>query len=307
MTDSFLVSGSIDASIIVPTYRDRDALQRCLDCLAKQTVAAARIEIIVADNDPDNDPHSPAPATVVLPDNARLVRQPKAGSYAARNAALAEVRAPVVFFTDADCLPATDWVERALALLDAEPKVDRIGGAIELEPAGERWRVPELYDRLFNLRQARYVERGYAATANLVVRRHVFDRTGLFDETLFSSGDKEWNRRAGKAGFSLVYAESVRVRHGARDSFAAHAKKRARVAKGRLRMRVVDGRPTRPLSLFRYRLPSPGASLRILLSKGPSLSQRFAMLAFDYRLRRHEHDVTLALLAAKPRASDAEQ
>ena len=291
---------SIDAAIIVPTYQDWTALQRCLDCLAEQSVEAHRIEIIVSNNNPDEEP----PEGFALPANARWVWQPKAGSYAARNAALAEVRAPVVCFTDADCRPAPDWVARALALLEAEPQLDRIGGAIVLTPGGERWSVPELYDRLFNLRQARYVARGYAATANLIVRRAVFDEVGPFDASLFSSGDKEWNRRAGKAGFSLLYAGTVRVRHAARDSFAEHAKKRTRVAKGRLRMRAAGGQANaRPRTLFKYLLPSPGAVLRIVFCRGPSLAQRLSLLSFDYRLRRHEHDVTRTLLEQGPDGS----
>lgn len=288
---SAATSTHLAASVIVPTYRDRESLAGCLACLARQDFPAERFEIVVADNDPEAARSPPS----ALPANARLVHQPTPGSYAARNAAAAGAGGAVLFFTDADCRPAPDWIASGLRLLEENPAVDRLGGAVVLSAAGARWTVPELYDRLFNLRQERYVGRGYAATANLVVRRELFERVGPFDERLYSSGDKEWNRRAGAAGSRLLYADTVRVEHPARASFAEHARKRARVVQGRLALRRERG--ANPwLALPKYLLPSAGAALRIARAPSLTLAERLALLAFDYRLRLHELRTTVALL-----------
>lgn len=280
------------ASVIIPTYGDWDALAGCLAALAAQTVAPADVEIIVADNNPA---HAPPPG-LTLPANARVVHEPAPGSYAARNAAAADARGAVLFFTDADCRPEPDWLAAGLVAFDADPALGRAAGPIELTPAGPEWTAPEIYDRLFNLRQARYVARGYAATANLAVRRAAFDRVGPFDAALRSSGDKEWNGRATALGIPIAYVAPMRVRHPARASFEALAAKRARVAGGKTALRRKAGLRLR-LSLLRFALPSSSAVRRILAEPGLTAAMRLDLLGLDWRLQRAEGAARRALLA----------
>ncbi len=242
------------ASVIVPTFGDWDGLSACLRCLEAQEVPTAEVEVIVGNNNPSAE----VPVSLAVPENARIVWEPRPGSYAARNAAAAEARGEVLFFTDADCLPEPDWIAAGLAAFDADPELGRAAGPIVMTAAGEAWTAPEVYDRLFNLRQERYVARSYAATANLAVRRAVFERVGPFDAELKSSGDKEWNGRAAAAGVPIAYVAAMRVRHPARASFAELARKRARVAEGKAALRKKRGLAAR-LSAARLVLPSSSA------------------------------------------------
>ena len=278
-----MAEGGPRVSVIVPTYRDWDALAACLSCLRAQSLDPAAFEILVANNNPD----AALPADFAPPPNARVIWQPKPGSYAARNAALREARGAVFAFTDSDCRPEPDWLENALALLDRHGEVDRIGGAVIVTPNGADWTLPELYDRTFGLRQDRYVPRGYAATANLIVRRALFERVGPFNEDLYSSGDKEWNLRAQAAGSRIVLGEDVRVRHAARSSFEALKKKRLRVAGGRFRMK---GKHERRLWIPspKYLFPAFSALKRIRREPGLTRGQVIRLWAMDYALRRAE-------------------
>jgi hypothetical protein len=61
----------------------------------------------------------------------------------------------------------------------------------------------EYLDRLSYLNQPAYAAEGYGATANLFVRRSVFDAVGLFRADVLSLGDREWGKRATSAGFNL--------------------------------------------------------------------------------------------------------
>lgn len=280
-----------NASVIIPTYGDWEGLGACLAALSAQDIDPARFEIVVGNNNGEPD----VPEELVLPSNARVVWEPKPGSYSARNAAVAESRGQVLFFTDADCVPASDWVSRGLQLLEDDPGVDRLAGRIQLTPAGDRWQIAELYDRLFNLRQARYVKRGYAATANLVVRRSLFERVGPFNDSLYSSGDKEWNRRAGKLDSGLRYCPDLVIEHGARASFEEHAKKRARVTKGRFLMKGEKRRPSL-WSKLRHRLPSLSAAKVILRAPGLSMAERAGLWRLERRLERVEHETLRQLI-----------
>ena len=101
-------------SVIVPTYKRRAALERCLAALDAQTLARDRFEVIVVDDG------SPAPpretvARVATSLNVRLIEQANAGPASARNAGARAARGEYVVFTDDDCCPAPEW----LAAIDA--------------------------------------------------------------------------------------------------------------------------------------------------------------------------------------------
>jgi glycosyltransferase involved in cell wall biosynthesis len=227
---------TLRATVIIPTFQDWKALQACLDCLAAQTVEQSMFEVIIANNNTVAD----VPGDLRLPPNARVIHVPKPGSYSARNVALQAAQADILFFTDSDCQPDSRWIEVGLAEIARLEPLGRVGGAVELFPEGGRWTGAALYDRVHLLLQERYVKSGWCVTANLVVERKAFDHVGLFDDNLFSNGDREWNKRATDLGCGLVYSPDTLVRHPARSSFAELARKRRRVTGG-VHTRQVNG------------------------------------------------------------------
>lgn len=221
-------------TVIVPTFRDWERLALCLRALEEQTYPSGRLEILVVNNDPSDHP----PPSLRLPANARLLQEPAPGSYAARNRGLREATGDLIGFTDADCIPEPDWVERAVAAAsDADGRV-RVAGAIRLfrEPGGSRpvwW-----FESVISFDQQNNVCHGVAVTANLFVEKSVFETVGPFDASLFSGGDVTWNRLATEKGIPLIYAAHVVVRHPARISMAEVLKKYRRVfGNGYLRAR----------------------------------------------------------------------
>jgi GT2 family glycosyltransferase len=218
-------------SVVVPVYRDHDRLARCLEALARQSYPAERREIVVVDNAPD-----PCRRPAVLPASApvRLVHEPRAGSYAARNRGIALARGDILAFTDADCIPEPDWMRAGVDRLAGDPRGGVAAGAVELFYARpERPNVCELYDALAAFRQETYVTRlGFGATANLFASRAVLEVVGGFDPRLKSQGDVEWGRRVAAAGYTMVYASEARVRHPARATLGALAARARRLVGG---------------------------------------------------------------------------
>lgn len=197
-----------DVSVIVPVRTHAGALPALLASLAAQTLDTDRFEVLLVENGEGR-------VGDLERDAGRLrlrVLRSAPGAYAARNAGLAASRAPHLAFTDVDCLPAPDWLERGLAHLEAAP---RAAGRIDLLPRPEAPYASRL-ERARFFRQARYVEEGFGATANLFVRRAVFDVVGPFDARLRSGGDAEHGLRASRLGFSIVYAADAVVKHPAR-------------------------------------------------------------------------------------------
>jgi glycosyltransferase involved in cell wall biosynthesis len=236
------VSGAAAAvSVIVPARDAAGALGACLDALAAQQDAPA-FEVIVVDDASRDGTAAVAGGHAAV---SAVLRGPGRGSYAARNVGVSSTTAPVVAFTDADCVPDARWLAEGTATLGAG--ADLAGGAVRpLARDRERPNSWERYDAAVYLDQEHLVEAdGFAATANLFVRRPVFDAVGLFDERLRSSGDYEFGRRATGAGFRLVFAPAAIVGHASRASLASTWRLHRRLGAGWRTLSAVGKRPAR--------------------------------------------------------------
>ncbi len=218
-----------DVSIIVPVYHQEQSLARCLRALEEQTLPASQFEVVVVDNDREPSVRAPVSQFSV----ARYVHEPKPGSYAARNRGIESSRGRVVGFTDADCVPAPDWIARGVAALYGLGQPGMVGGRIDLVfPDPHHLTAAELFETVFGFPQELYLGWGFSTTANMFTTRAVFDSVGPFDEGLLSGGDVEWGQRVRAAGLRQVYADEVCVTHGARRTLSELCRKSRRVAGG---------------------------------------------------------------------------
>jgi glycosyltransferase involved in cell wall biosynthesis len=197
-------------SVVVPARNAESSLPRLLAALAGQTLDTGDYETIVVDDDSRD-----RTAALAEAGGARVVRTPRRrGSYAARNLGLDAARASVIAFTDADCLPAPDWLERGLAGLEREG-VDLVSGRVEMT-LGPSPTVGEMLSACADIHQAAFVWGGWGATANLFVNGRVFARVGRFNDAVISAGDLEFGRRATEAGFLIWYCDEAVVHHSPR-------------------------------------------------------------------------------------------
>lgn len=217
-------------SIIIPVYNDAIRLTACLKALSVQTYPNDSFEVIVVDNRSEEDIKS----LVSRFNCANYAFEPKPGSYAARNHGLSVAKGSIIGFTDADCTPASDWVEQGVEKLSATPNCGLVAGCINFSFENpERPTIAELYDSLAFLNQKHYVEvEHYGATANAFTFREVFRKVGLFDAELKSGGDREWGKRVYAAGYQLIYAPEVCITHPARPSIRTLKTKVLRVVEG---------------------------------------------------------------------------
>lgn len=143
----------------------------------------------------------------------RYTRFPKAPGfgYANRNAVLRAGTAPLIAYMTDDDLLFPDHLERALAALE------RTGRALVALRAAQV-RFPDTLDPHFFPfdwrlgRFSRFLRDGFVGSANLVHRRSLFDRVGYWDESLRRFGDREFYRRARRAGESAFVDETTLLR-----------------------------------------------------------------------------------------------
>jgi glycosyltransferase involved in cell wall biosynthesis len=244
---------------------------RCLEALRAQSHPAEHTELIVVDNGSVDETRG----RVRDHDVTLLVERSRRSPYAARNAGLAQATGDVVAFTDSDCVPAKDWLERGLACLEHEA-ADLIAGQVSFSYR-RRPRAAELLDAITNLDQARSVaQRGVAKTGNLFVARRVFDEIGRFDDRRRSGGDVSFTARATGAGFTLLYADDAVVEKPARSSWAL-ARKQYRVGRGEILTWNEAGLERRHMArgILRSLLPVHPRYIRErLAARGPGAAER---------------------------------
>lgn len=195
-------------TVVIPHLNQPVNLARCLGALAENTRPPD--QVIVVDNGSDVLPEVPAHVT--------LLQETTPGPGPARNAGVAQARGNVLAFLDADCVPRYDWLEEAARGI---VRADILGGDMRIGYANPaRLTMTEAYESVYAFRIQRYVaQERFAATANMVVRREIFDAVGPFGG-LYLAEDRDWGQRASALGYEIAYAPRMRVYHPARRSFA---------------------------------------------------------------------------------------
>lgn len=200
-------------SVIIPLYQDWDRLSLCLLALKDQTADFSDFEVIVVNNDPTDDTQ----IENSYPFPIKFTSQSISGSYAARNKGLELAQGMGLLFTDSDCIPDINWVETAITLLKTS-SADLIAGQIKLFSEVDNRYVR--FDKALAFPNENYVkEQGFGVTANLLVKKSVFESIGEFDFKLMTGGDSEFCNRAVNAGFQIEYYKKLIVSHPARSSW----------------------------------------------------------------------------------------
>lgn len=245
-------------SVIIPVYNDMRRLRLCLDALERQTFPSQCYEVIVVDNGSDE------PIDEVVADfrQARLLHESTPGSYSARNTGIRAARGEILAFTDADCIPATDWLEHGVAALGRIDHGGLVGG--KLQPILKNPAAPtatELYECTLGFQQETYVrDHKHAVTANMFTSRAIFNDIGLFNSELKSGGDAEWGKRVHAAGCQVVFGNDVVVAHPTRQAWSEVYAQTKRIAGG-----IHDRRKTqfKAPSIFMLLLTLPTTAIRI--------------------------------------------
>jgi GT2 family glycosyltransferase len=136
---------------------------------------------------------------------------------AARNAALAEARAPLIAMVDADDVVASGWLAAMVAALG---EAELVAGALEIDRLNPEW-VRGTRGRALTGSAGSFAGVvPFAHSCNLGVRRTLVDRIGGFDERIGAGEDVEFSYRAGRAGVTPRYAPDAVVHYRYRTTLA---------------------------------------------------------------------------------------
>lgn len=211
-----------DVSAIIPHYNDPVRLRLCLTELLKNDLEGT--EIIVVDN------ASPTPIDDVIADfpSVRFLTESEKGAAPARNLGVNLSSGGILAFIDADCVPDTDWISKVREVIS---RGDLVGGRVAVFDETPPPRSgAEAFEAVFAFNFRNYIEKqGFSGAGNLVTTRKTFEAVGPFKNGV--SEDTEWTRRAVSMGFSLAYADDLRVGHPSRQDWPALREKWRRMTR----------------------------------------------------------------------------
>jgi GT2 family glycosyltransferase len=198
-----------EISVIVPVRNGARVLPSLLESLTAQTLARDRFEVVVVDNGSSDDG-----ARIARHAGARVVEDPHPNRARARNLGAAQARGELLAFTDADCVATPRWLE---ALLGCAPGQAMVAGSVQIT-TGDPPNAVERFERLWRFGQEAWVREGWAATANLCVRRQVMEAVGGLDPAYRHIGeDVDFCLRAGRMGYTIGWCPDAEILHAAEE------------------------------------------------------------------------------------------
>ena len=227
----------VDVSIVVVTWNSERWIEGCLQSLP-QASGSLRCEVLVHDNASSDGSRRIAASH----DGVRLLEADRNLGFAAGiNRSIAESRGRYIFLLNPDCVVSAGAVAELVDFLDQNPSI-AAAAPLLLDDAGKPQRefqlrrlptfrslVAEilLVDKLFpeNRQIARYRYRDLhiprsqlveqPAAAALLIRRTIFDETGLFDERYSPAWfeDVDYCRRLHERGHAIFLVPTAKVTH----------------------------------------------------------------------------------------------
>lgn len=195
-------------SIVIPAYNAQRTIgQAVVESLAQERTGLEVEVIVVDDGSSDNT------AEVAKSAGATVIRQENLGPASARNRGWQSATGRVICFTDADCIPSSDWVVHLLEGF-TDWRVGAVAGSYDIANTGSwlaRWVHREIMER--HARMPASV-RAFGCY-NVAMPRYVLEATGGFDPSYrrASGEDNDLSYRILKAGWHINFRSEARVAH----------------------------------------------------------------------------------------------
>lgn len=210
-------------SVIIPFKNNHDEVVQIVGQIIAQDYPEDRLEIICIDNGSDVQNSIPEE----LKKRFRLLQEydyPNS-PYSARNRGIEASIGDVLVFVDANSeIRSPNWLSSGLECME-EQSAAIAAGKVSFD-FGENITAAGIADALTSIKMKQAVEeRGVAYTANLFIKKELFEKVGLFEEGTRSGGDVRWTLKASEMGYKPVYCTAAEVFKKARSTKAYYNKK----------------------------------------------------------------------------------
>jgi succinoglycan biosynthesis protein ExoA len=231
-------------SVIVPCYNEQATIRLLLDALYAQTFPRSEIEVVIADGQStDSTRQEIAAFQHACPDlTVRVIENAKRTIPSGLNQALRAASGKFVVRLDAHSIPYPDYVERCISALESN-RGDNVGGRWEIRPGGKKWlarAIAAAASHPLGVGDAHYRLGSTARAVDTVpfgaFRRSLVEEIGLYDESLLTNEDYEFNVRVRASGGTVWLDPDIRSTYFARSALVALARQYWRYGYWKARM-----------------------------------------------------------------------
>ncbi len=224
-------------SAVVPAYNPTYSLASCLSAVAAQEPKVGGVVVV------DDASECVDVEDLVSSRKARVIRLGEnSGPAVARNRGVEETSSEYVWFLDDDCVPEPRCLERLLTGFANDKAIGVVGGSVaDAEHLRRRYltRAAYVVDRFNDNPGNPPGFRDCVATANVLVKRAVFDEVGGFDPAFVTNEDNDFCYRSLAKGFRVYFEPKATVtHHHRRRSLMSFLRHRYRIGIGSAMLRL---------------------------------------------------------------------
>ncbi len=195
-------------SVVIPAFNCEKTIGQAIAAVLAQSYPVTAI-VVVDDGSTDQT----AKIVQTFP-QVKYVYQKNAGPAAARNHGAGEVKSHLVFFTDSDCIPQRNWIEKSVSHFQDE-KVGAVAGSygianpqnllarcIHKEIIYRHQHLMPVYPKAFG-------------SYNVGIQKIIFDKVGGFDAGYQSASgeDNDLSYKILKVGYKIYFEKDSLVDH----------------------------------------------------------------------------------------------
>jgi succinoglycan biosynthesis protein ExoA len=219
-------------SVIVPCFNERPTIHLLLDALFTQSYPKAEMEVVIADGgSTDGTQQAILEWQAEHPDLVvKLVENPSRTIPSALNKAINASIGNIIVRLDAHSKPHPEYVQRIVTALEEE-RGDNVGGVWDIQPGSDHWiarSIAAAAGHPIGVGDARYRYTDQPAFVDTVpfgaFNRKLLEQVGMFDESLLTNEDYEFNARIRQKGGQIWLDPEIRSVYYARADLPALAR-----------------------------------------------------------------------------------
>ncbi|MCX7927272.1 MAG: glycosyltransferase [Candidatus Omnitrophica bacterium] len=185
-------------SVIIPTHNDGKYISEAISSVLEQTYSDFEI-VVVDDGSIDNTEIIVHQYLNNFPQKIKYFFQKNSGPSAARNKGIREAKGEYIAFLDADDVWLPSKLTIQLSFLESFESIGAVGcGVYDIDESGNIIKVirgNEITKKMYFCRDLIIRNVIGGGPSGVLIRREVFDKVGLFDESLRGSEDRDmWLR-----------------------------------------------------------------------------------------------------------------
>ena len=211
-------------SVIIPAYNAQDSIGEALEAISRQGYSGQIETIVVDDGSTDGTAEK-----IRTFEQVRYIRQVNAGPASARNSGARAAAYEILLFTDSDCRPEPDWVEKMVAGFSVEG-VGVVAGSYGIANSSAplaRFIHGEIIFRHKNLMPD--FPRAFGSY-NFAISRDLFESIGGFDVSFrnASGEDNDLSYKVLLQGRKIRFFRDALVAHYHQEDLARYLKEQCR-------------------------------------------------------------------------------